>query len=220
MESGSRFGRVWKFLLKLNIYSLYDPVIPLFIVIRNNSKWEPIQMSISWWMVNCFVANTYIGPSLSNDKAWTSHTQNSVDASHECYAKWKKPDTKVYMLWDPVVVIVWLLCCVRLFVTHQALLSMGYARQEYWSVLPFPSPGNLPDPGIQPVSLVLQADPLQLSHQGRPCVTLFVWNSRKNKPDGKRTDRWMSGPIFWLEPGGKTLASQIWYLHHKLCFLP
>ena len=151
-------------------------------------------MSISWWMVNCFVANTYIGPSLSNDKAWTSHTQNSVDASHECYAKWKKPDTKVYMLWDPVVVIVWLLCCVRLFVTHQALLSMGYARQEYWSVLPFPSPGNLPDPGIQPVSLVLQADPLQLSHQGRPCVTLFVWNSRKNKPDGKRTDRWMSGP--------------------------
>ena len=35
---------------------------------------------------------------------------------------------------------------------------MGFLRQEYWSGLPFPSPGNLPDPGIEPGSLVLQAD--------------------------------------------------------------
>ena len=33
---------------------------------------------------------------------------------------------------------------------HQALLSMGFSRQEYWSRLPFPSPGDLPDPGINP----------------------------------------------------------------------
>ena len=48
---------------------------------------------------------------------------------------------------------------VRLFVTpwtvaHQAPLSMGFSRQEYWSGLPFPSPGDLPDPGIEPVSLM------------------------------------------------------------------
>ena len=39
-------------------------------------------------------------------------------------------------------------------VAHQAPLSMGFSRQEYWSGLPFPSPGDLPDPGIEPVSLM------------------------------------------------------------------
>ena len=37
---------------------------------------------------------------------------------------------------------------------------MVFSRQEYWSGLPFPSPGHLPDPGIEPGSLALQADPL------------------------------------------------------------
>ena len=40
-------------------------------------------------------------------------------------------------------------------VAHQAPLSMGFPRQEYWSGLPFPSLGDLPDPGIEPVSLAL-----------------------------------------------------------------
>ena len=52
---------------------------------------------------------------------------------------------------------------VRLFATpwpvaYQASCSMGFSRQEYWSGLPFPSPGDLPDPGIEPVSPALQAD--------------------------------------------------------------
>ena len=51
---------------------------------------------------------------------------------------------------------------VRLFVTpwtvaHQAPPSMGFSRQEYWSELPFPSPGDLPDPGIEPRSPALEA---------------------------------------------------------------
>ena len=41
-------------------------------------------------------------------------------------------------------------------VAHQAPLSMRFPRQEYWSGLPFPSPGDLPDPGIEPRSLALQ----------------------------------------------------------------
>ena len=49
---------------------------------------------------------------------------------------------------------------VRLFaipwtVVHQASLSMGFSRQEYWSALPFPSPGDLPDSGIEPGSPTL-----------------------------------------------------------------
>ena len=54
------------------------------------------------------------------------------------------------------------LSCVRLFATpwsiaHQAPLSMGFSRQEYWSELPFPSPGDLPNPGIELRSSSLQA---------------------------------------------------------------
>ena len=49
-------------------------------------------------------------------------------------------------------------------IAHQASLSMGFSRQEYWSGLPFPSPGGVPDPGIKPRSPALQADSLHLSH--------------------------------------------------------
>ena len=52
------------------------------------------------------------------------------------------------------------LTCVQIFVTSMdcappGLLSMEFSRQEYWSGLPFPSPGNLPDPGIKSVSPAL-----------------------------------------------------------------
>ena len=43
---------------------------------------------------------------------------------------------------------------------HQVPLSMGFSRQEYWSGLPFPSPGVLPDPGTEPTSPALQTDSL------------------------------------------------------------
>ena len=63
---------------------------------------------------------------------------------------------------------------VRLFVTlwtvaGQAPLSMGFSKQEYWSGLPFPSPEDLPNPGIEPTSPALQVDSLLLHHQGSPC---------------------------------------------------
>ena len=45
-------------------------------------------------------------------------------------------------------------------VARQAPLCMGFSRQEYWSGLPFPSPGDLPSPGIEPGSPALQADSL------------------------------------------------------------
>ena len=52
--------------------------------------------------------------------------------------------------------------CIRLLATlwtvvRQAPLSMGFSRQEYWSGLPFPSPGDLPDPGLEPASPVSPA---------------------------------------------------------------
>jgi len=51
-------------------------------------------------------------------------------------------------------------------VAHQAPLFMEVSRQEYWSGLPFPSPGHHPDPGIEPRSSALQVYYLPLSHQG------------------------------------------------------
>ena len=54
---------------------------------------------------------------------------------------------------------------------HQTPLSMGFSWQEYWSELPFPPPGDLPDPGIEPLSpdfSALQVDSLPLSHLGSP----------------------------------------------------
>ena len=55
-------------------------------------------------------------------------------------------------------------------VAPQAPLSMGFPRQEYWSGLPFPSPGDLPDPGTEPESPALHVDPLPLSQQGSPAL--------------------------------------------------
>ena len=51
-------------------------------------------------------------------------------------------------------------------VAHQAPVSMGFLRQEYWSGLSFPSPGDLPDPGFEPVSLALAGGFFTMSHQG------------------------------------------------------
>ena len=72
-----------------------------------------------------------------------------------------------------VNVVVQLLSPVRLFATpwtvaHQAPPSMGFPRQEYWSGLPFLSPGDLPKLGIKPTSPAWQVDSLPLSHMRSP----------------------------------------------------
>ena len=57
--------------------------------------------------------------------------------------------------------------------SHQAPLSMGFLRQEYWSGLPCPPPGDLPNPGIKPRSPALQAgDSLPFEPPGKPSMTL------------------------------------------------
>ena len=76
--------------------------------------------------------------------------------------------------------------CVRPFVTswtvvHQAPLSMGFSRQEYWSGVPCPPPGDLPDPGLNPGLFHLlhwQADSLPLASPGKPKRELPGRNAR------------------------------------------
>ena len=87
-----------------------------------------------------------------------------------------KQNKKFKVTKKPQHVVVQLLSHVQLFetlwtVAHQALLSMGFSRQEYWSGLPFPPPEELPDPGFEPSSPVFysQSKFLMLS-----CLHLYV----------------------------------------------
>ena len=61
----------------------------------------------------------------------------------------------------PTLATPWTVAC-------QAPLSMGCSRQEYWSGLPFPPPGDRPDPGIEPTSPALQVDSLSFEPPGKP----------------------------------------------------
>ena len=61
-------------------------------------------------------------------------------------------------------------------VARQVPLPVGFPRQEYWSGLPFPSPGDLPDPGIEPGSPAFQADTLTSEPPGKPPFHLLSLN--------------------------------------------
>ena len=87
-------------------------------------------------------------------------------------------------------------------VAHQAPPSMGFSRQEYWSGSPFPSPGDLPDPGIKPKSPTLQADALTSEPPGKPDIkkgwqeyTEELYKKDLHDPDNH------DGVITHLEPG-------------------
>ena len=84
------------------------------------------------------------------------------------------------------------LCATPWTAAHQAPPSTGFSRQECWSGVPFPPPGHLPDPGMEPGSLALQAGALLSEPQGKPrykysssCLKMIFW-VRKN---------------FWVELG-------------------
>ena len=61
--------------------------------------------------------------------------------------------------------------CNPMDAAHQSPLSMGFSRQEHWSGLPFPSSGDLPDPGIEPGSSTSQADALPSEPPGKPYMS-------------------------------------------------
>ena len=71
------------------------------------------------------------------------------------------------------------LCVILWTVAHRASLSLGFSRQEYWSRLPYPPPGNLPDPGIEPTALTTPA----LS--GRFFTTSATWEATNTRIDTK-----------------------------------
>ena len=103
-------------------------------------------------------------------------------------------------------------------------ISQGFSRQEYWSCLPFPSPGDLPDPGIKPRSPALQADSLPSEPQGKPIILPTIpycssgnnldLQSINNLPCLYLLDLWLycQAQSFTLENENScVLFNQIWY---------
>ena len=71
-------------------------------------------------------------------------------------------------------------------VGYQAPLFLGFSRQEYWNGLPFPSPEDLPNPGIEPGSPTLQADALPSELPGKPLIKLKEEEKGERKKSPKR----------------------------------
>ena len=90
------------------------------------------------------------------------------------------------------LVISWTIAC-------QAPLSMGFSRQEYWSGLPFPSPGDLPDPGIEPMSPALQVDALPTELCTKPLISYAVFQIK-----APLAHNW---PILTMRKSRKTLSA-------------
>ena len=86
-------------------------------------------------------------------------------------------------------------------VARQAPLSMGFSRPEYWSGWPFPSPGDLPNPGIEPMCPTLQADSLLSEPPGKPkntgvsSLSILQW-------------------IFLIQKSNRGLLHCSWILYH------
>ena len=95
------------------------------------------------------------------------------------------------------------LSCVRLFaapwtVAYQAPPSVEFSRQKYWSGLPFPSPGDFPNPGIEPRSPALQADALPTEPPGKPKNTwaAYPFSRGSSQPKNQTEDSCIAGGFF------------------------
>ena len=111
--------------------------------------------------INSLALSLLYGPTLTSIcdywKRLGLYNQN-VLVDHSCWTPWKEREViqSCLTLCDPMD------CSLPGFSIH------GISRQEYWSELPFPSPGDLPNPGIKPRSPTLQADFLPAEPQGKP----------------------------------------------------
>ena len=114
------------------------------------------------------------------------------------------------------------LSCVRLFVTPwtvpcQAPPSVGFFREEYWSGLPFPSPGDLPHPGIEPWSPALQADSLPSEPPGKNKVKVAQLCPAVCNPRDYTVHGILQARV--LEWGSLSLLQQIFLTQESNCGL-
>ena len=107
---------------------------------------------------------------------------------------------------------------VQLFATlqtiaRQAPLSMGFPRQEYWSGFPFPSPGDLPNPGIEPTSLMSSAV------AGRFFTIGTTWKAQDILPQiiiNCSVTQAISGHVSWIQSSNDMVKDEIKWMHQFL----
>ena len=116
------------------------------------------------------------------------------------FMKERKKESEVTLLVSDSFATLWT-------VAHQAPPSMEFSRQEYWSGLPFPSPGDLPDPGIKPRSPALWADTLPAEPPGKPSVY-------ERDPNKSRSENLKIGV-----PGVILLVLYLIYIFLRILFL-
>ena len=156
-----------------NQFSFLDP-FPLWVVlIFLLADQIPLVKSVSWTIFQWGTGKVSAVLFISRQSWATPENSSGFSAfmtSRLTLTPWPFASIVLNHLWKWKVKVKWL-SRVWLFVTpwtvaYQAPPSMGFSRQEYWSGVPFPSPGDLPDPGIEPGSPALQADALTSEPQG------------------------------------------------------
>ena len=150
---------------------------------------EEVLILLTWCVHKCGIGEAwrdprYALPPTSKKRAFWEDVIELLKLYHKMNRMIKSVSYNLYL----ILIIMYVCSCFQLFVTpwtvaHQAPLSMEFSRQEYWSGLPFPPSGDLPNQGIKPVSPVLQADSLPLSHLGTPLIVvhfcfvfIFYWS--------------------------------------------
>ena len=162
--SFNKYGHCWRY------HNSSSKDLSLF-NIKRKIIWVTITLTITF-QINIWNAVEGLDFSLCSFKEyksiyWVRVTEDKFFLSFTFYLLKKNLPYKVYvkhMLSIRDIIECAVLCCavlrlIWLFVTpwavaHQAPLSMGFSRKEYWSGLPFPSLGDLPDPGMEPAFLV------------------------------------------------------------------
>ena len=131
----------------------------------------------------------------------------SITVAHQVSvtAYWPPPNSFCCVSWS-LPCVCYLLSHVQLFATlwtvaHQAPLSMEFFKQEHWSGLPFPSSGDLPDPGIKLRSPALQVDSLLSETPGKPCLFLAAAAAKSLQPCPTLCDPIDSSPPGSAVPG-------------------
>ena len=143
---------VWRFCKKLKTELPYDSTTPLLGIYPEKTKTLIQKDTCTHMFITALDKDL-----LSHKKEWINAIYSNMDGPKDYHTKWSKSERNTIWCYSYTLNS---LSHVRLFATpwtvaYQASPSMGFFRQEYWSGLPFPSPRDLPDPGIEPRSPTL-----------------------------------------------------------------
>ena len=102
-------------------------------------------------------------------------------------------------------------------VAWQAPLSVGFSRQEHWNGYPIPSPGNLPNPGIEPGFLALQMDSLPADLPGKPllCLSMDEWLNKCGISILYNPTQQSKGTDYWYEQYPSGISRELCYVKKK-----